>query len=88
MPIGALLRSSPADLVILDWSMPGMGGLEVLTTMRSDPQLARVPVVIYSANVEPANIEIARAAGAEAFVPKNGRSFNDLCRAAERFDRH
>ena len=82
-----LLRSVRPGLVILDWAMPRMDGLEVLSAIRSDPRLASVPVVIYSANLDSYKVEVALAAGAAAFIPKDGKSFDDLCRAAKRFDR-
>lgn len=46
-----LSREQP-DLVILDFMMPGMSGLEVLKSIRNNPQIAKVPVVLLSANVD------------------------------------
>lgn len=43
-----LARTSAPDLIILDLLMPKLGGVEVLTTLKQDPRLAHVPVIIIS----------------------------------------
>jgi signal transduction histidine kinase/CheY-like chemotaxis protein len=42
------IRLNP-DVILLDMNMPTMSGLEVLTQLRRHPTMARVPIVIYSA---------------------------------------
>src|SRR5437899_11875141 len=37
------------DLLVLDWSMPGMTGPQVLAALRQQPQLAAVPVIMLTA---------------------------------------
>ena len=44
----AALRSGPFDAVTLDMLMPGMTGFEVLRALRTDPELAALPVVVVS----------------------------------------
>lgn len=47
------LRAAPLpDLVILDWSMPGLSGSEVLRRLREDPRTAAVPVLMVSGHPE------------------------------------
>jgi CheY-like chemotaxis protein len=42
-------RAEPPDLVITDLLMPSMDGFELVRQLRSDPALARVPVIFYTA---------------------------------------
>ena len=38
------------DLIMLDIMMPGMSGLELLTILKQNPQYARIPVIMVTAN--------------------------------------
>jgi CheY-like chemotaxis protein len=42
-------RIAPPDLILLDYKMPVMDGKHVLTTIRRNPRLESVPVVLLSA---------------------------------------
>lgn len=44
-----ILRANPIDLVLLDLMMDGMDGWQVLESIKSDPQLAHIPVVMLTA---------------------------------------
>ena len=44
-----LLAAHQPDLVLLDWMMPGMNGIEVLQNMRSTPEWSTVPVIMLTA---------------------------------------
>lgn len=65
------MRAVPVDLVLLDLIMPRMGGLEVLETMRADPRLARIPVVILTNLGEESSVERAFELGAVDYLIKN-----------------
>ena len=60
-------RSSLA-LVLLDLMMPRMGGLEVLSRVKQDPELARIPVLVFTAD-QNAEVE-SLSLGASDFIPK------------------
>ena len=43
------IRRTPPDLIVLDLLLPWVNGIEVLTTLRTDPNLSKVPVVVTTA---------------------------------------
>jgi len=47
---GEYANKPPPDLVLLDLNLPRMDGREVLATMKQDPQLKRIPVVILTSS--------------------------------------
>jgi DNA-binding response OmpR family regulator len=64
------IQDHSPDLVVLDVAMPGMSGLEVCRRLRSDPRLARTPVLLLSAGVSGTSREAGLDAGADDFMPK------------------
>ncbi len=58
----AACRQQQPDLLILDQNMPQMNGLEVCRTLKGNPQTARIPVIILTANGD----ELDRLAGLES----------------------
>jgi len=62
------LRSSRPDVVLSDVSMPSMSGLELLATLRRDPDLCALPLVLMSG--DQSNEGVALGGGAAAFVHK------------------
>ena len=66
----ALIRQEHPRMVFLDVLMPGLDGLEVCKAMRSDDQLARIPVVLLSAMGEARLKDAAQQSGANDFLTK------------------
>ena len=64
----ALAEGPDADLLLLDLNMPGMRGFSGLTYLRA--QFPHVPVIVVSANEDPAVIRSCIAFGAAGFIPK------------------
>ncbi len=74
----AAVRSAPPDLVVLDVMMPGLSGLDVLRTMRSDDRTRAVPVVMYSALTDPETEHEARALGIGGYLVKSRSTFEEI----------
>lgn len=68
----ATVAEPPFDAVLLDLHMPGLDGTDVLRRVRalSDPQRARVPILLLSADVTPSARARGLAAGADDFLTK------------------
>jgi two-component system sensor histidine kinase ChiS len=66
----ALISKEKVDAVVLDLMMPDLSGLEVLSYMRRDPRLSRVPVMIVSAKGLPADVRQGLQAGASIYLTK------------------
>ncbi|HEY7196901.1 MAG TPA: HD domain-containing phosphohydrolase [Gaiellaceae bacterium] len=64
-----IFRQARPDVVVLDVSMPGMGGLEYCRRLKADPSTQGVRVVLLTGSQE-ATREKGEAAGADAFVEK------------------
>jgi len=60
------------DLVVLDLNLPRMDGCEVLSNIKADPALAKIPVVIFTTSQ--ANNDISRSykLGANCYLRKPG----------------
>jgi len=66
----AALDSEPVDLVLLDWMMPRMGGLEVCLALRSDERFGQLPVLMLTAKAQEADVQRGLAAGADDYILK------------------
>lgn len=64
------LRSGTFDFVVSDWNMPNMDGLAMLQTIRADPNLSKLPVLMVTAEAKKENIIAAAQAGANGYVVK------------------
>ncbi|MGB0697639.1 MAG: response regulator [Rhodospirillaceae bacterium] len=65
-----LARQNPPDVVLLDYFMPGMSGLEVCLAMKADPVLARAHIIFVSGSSEATEVDAALDAGAFDFTTK------------------
>jgi two-component system phosphate regulon response regulator PhoB len=68
----ALLRAreSPPDLVILDWMLEGLSGIEVCRRLRRLPETANVPIIMLTARGEEADRIRGLETGADDYVTK------------------
>ena len=66
----AKLREKPFRLVISDWNMEPMSGLELLRRVRADPKLADLPFIMVTAEARATKIAEAQAAGVSGYIVK------------------
>ncbi len=63
------LKERP-DLVVLDWMMPGMTGLELTRRLRADARTARMPIILLTAKGQDDDRAEGLEAGADHFLVK------------------
>lgn len=61
---------SGMNLLLADWNMPEMNGLDLLKRLRQSPDLASLPVVMVTTETEMEQMSAALAAGANEYVMK------------------
>lgn len=66
----AMIAKRTPDVVIMDLSMPKLDGWEATRLIKSNPRTTHVLVVVVTGNTTPANLEAARAAGADEVFAK------------------
>ncbi len=57
-------------LILLDWMMPGMNGIEVIEALRGDPETAGIRIVMLTARDAAEDIHRCLEAGADAYLVK------------------
>lgn len=64
------IQQNQYDVILLDWNMPQMSGLEVLKAVRADPNTKNIPVIMVTAEALKDNIVAAAQAGVSDYVVK------------------
>jgi len=66
----SVLQASTFDLVVTDWNMPGMTGLDLLKNIRADARLAALKVLMVTAEAQRDQIIEAAKAGVNGYIIK------------------
>ena len=66
----AAIHEVKPDLVVLDWMMPRLTGIEVCLEMRKDPTMHHVPVLFLTAKAQESDVQRGFAAGGNDYVVK------------------
>ena len=64
-----LLGGNKYDLIVTDWNMPGMSGLEFIKTVRSDDN-NDLPILMLTTRSEAEDVKEALKAGANSYIVK------------------
>ena len=78
----AAVAADPFDAMLLDVMMPDMDGFAVLRTLRADRRYDAMPILMYTASVDPESHTRAIGLGAQGYIVK-GTGFDELRRAVE-----
>lgn len=68
------LRKAPPDLLVLDWGLPGLSGLDVLKEVRRDPALDGLRILFLSGYADTTERVVALELGADDFLGKPANS--------------
>lgn len=63
-------RGRIPDVILVDWMMPVMDGLQVITAIKQDPDLRRVPVILMTAKAQAQDVRAGLEAGVSAYLVK------------------
>ena len=66
----ALLRKDPYGLVISDWNMEPMTGIQLLREVRQDAELKSIPFIMVTAESKTENVVEAKKAGVSNYIVK------------------
>lgn len=66
----ACVSTDPPDLILLDWMMPGLSGIDVLAAIREHYDASRLPIIMCTARDEASSIVTALNAGANDYIQK------------------
>ena len=65
-----MLQTNAFDMLITDWNMPRLPGIELLRAVRAEPKLAGLPVLMVTAEVKREQIIAATQAGVNGYIIK------------------
>ena len=65
-----LTEAEPPDLILLDYAMPGMDGLETLRRLRANPRTARTPIVAITGALHRTHRCAEMISSSDAYLPK------------------
>lgn len=64
------IKRAPPDLLLLDIMLPGLDGLEVCRSVRSDPHTAAIPIIMVTAKGEESDRIVGLELGADDYITK------------------
>ncbi len=83
-----ILKTHPIDLVLCDWEMPEMSGLELITWMRSEQRYAKTPFMMITSRGERDHVIKAVTAGVSDYIGKPFTRDNFLAKIQKILAKH
>jgi two-component system chemotaxis response regulator CheY len=65
-----MIQAGNYDLVVTDWNMPNMQGIDLLKKIRADARLSTIPVLLVTAESKKEQIIMAAQAGVNGYIVK------------------
>ena len=65
-----ILQSETFDMIICDWEMPNMSGLELLIEIQKDKKLKDIPFLMLTSNTDKVKADVALKKGATDYIIK------------------
>lgn len=68
--LNVLSKSGAVELILIDWNMPGMNGLELLQRIRRQPEYSRAQILMVTTETGMGQMAEALSAGANEYIMK------------------
>ncbi len=65
-----VIRREMPDLIILDWMMPEISGISICKTIKTDPELAKIPVFMLTAKGQEDDEKLGIKCGVDRYITK------------------
>lgn len=65
-----LLHGPLPDLILLDWMLPGLSGVDLAKRLRADPRLKDIPIIMLTARAEERDKVLGLEIGADDYITK------------------
>lgn len=66
----ALIKQNPPQLILLDWMMPGISGIDFARKLRRLPETMNIPIIMLTAKTEEDNVIRGLESGADDYLTK------------------
>jgi len=73
------LESDNFDVVIADYRMQGMDGIELLEALKKSDKYAHLPFILFTGKGQPETIKESREKGADRYITKGGATAENQC---------
>jgi two-component system alkaline phosphatase synthesis response regulator PhoP len=68
--VETLIETTPIDVILLDWMMPNMSGLDVLAKLKSHRKMRDIPVFMLTSKIKVDDLDKAYDLGADNYITK------------------